>query len=113
LVTGYLLSESSINYSTDYCYPTSTEDGLKSSGHIIDAFRDPKTLSSQDPLTAPFNRAFDVPLHFFEWCELSGNERRLRRFSAAMKGSTTLRTPDAGLAGEFLPFSTGMNVHHI
>ena len=57
---------------------------------MLDTFSDPETVSSQDPLAAPFNRAFQVPVHFFEWCEQPGNELRLRRFGAAMKGSTKI-----------------------
>ncbi|KIM81164.1 hypothetical protein PILCRDRAFT_8864 [Piloderma croceum F 1598] len=75
------------------------DEGIKSASYVLDSFRDTETLSSQDPLAAPFNRAFNAPMHFFEWCELPENELRFRRFGATMKDSISTVTPDTALAG--------------
>jgi hypothetical protein len=74
---------------------------MKSASYVLDSFRDKESLGSQDPLAAPFNRAFDAPMHFFEWCELPENELRFRRFGATMKDSISTVTPDTALAGVF------------
>jgi hypothetical protein len=74
---------------------------MKSASYVLDSFRDTESLSSQDPLAAPFNRAFNAPMHFFEWCELPKNELRFRRFGATMKDSISTVTPDTALAGVF------------
>jgi hypothetical protein len=90
-----------MRYPSDICCSTSTDEGIKASSYVVDSFRDLDTLSSQDPLAAPFNRALNAPMHFFEWCELPENELRFRRFAAAMKESINTVTPDTALAGVF------------
>ena len=74
---------------------------MKSASYVLDSFLDTESLSSQDPLAAPFNHAFNAPMHFFEWCELPENELRFRRFGATMKDSIRTLTPDTALAGVF------------
>jgi hypothetical protein len=56
---------------------------------------DPETASSQDPTASPFSRAFGdgKGISLWEWFEQPGNEKRLRRFGAAMKGTTLLHPP--------------------
>jgi len=87
---------------SDYYCPTSTDEGLKAASYLVDTFRDPEAIASQDPSASAFNRAFKVPMPFFEWCELSDNERQFRRFGAAMKGSTKAAGPDTALSGLIL-----------
>lgn len=55
---------------------------------MTDNLVDPKTASSQDPAATPANRAFGSNKVFWEWLEEPGNEKRLRRFGSAMRGST-------------------------
>jgi len=97
----YNFCASYTSFLSDIYYSTSADEGMKSSSYVLDSFRDTKSLSSQDPLAAPFNRAFNAPMHFFEWCELPENELRFRRFGATMKDSISTVTPDTALAGVF------------
>lgn len=61
----------------------SCDEGLKGSSAIASWVKDPKGY------TAPVNMAFDTKLLLFEWFEQPGNEWRIQRFTAAMKGATS------------------------
>jgi len=55
------------------------DEGLKSSAHLVDFFKDP-----QNEASTPLNLAYGTQLPLFDWYEQPGNEWRSRRLSTMM-----------------------------
>lgn len=83
----------------------SADEGLKSAAFMVENTIDPTTSFSQDPSTSPLARAFNTNVGFFEWLDQPGNERRLRRFGAAMQSGNSLTAPDLLIGGASLCLS--------
>jgi hypothetical protein len=51
---------------------------------------------------SPRNRAFGGELNIFDWYEQPGNEKRFRRFGAAMNGTTKFYPADLVVSGQII-----------
>jgi hypothetical protein len=71
---------------------------IKSGAYLADNLLDPTTATSQELLDCPFSRVFGRT-SVFEFFEKPENEYRLRRFSAAMVGTSTANRSGALLTG--------------
>ena len=57
---------------------------------------------SQEPMSNPITAAYKLDTPIWEWFAAPGNELRLNRFGAAMRGTTSLIKPEAILEGGLL-----------
>ncbi|KAF4566231.1 hypothetical protein EYR40_001952 [Pleurotus pulmonarius] len=73
-----------------------TADELfKGSAYLAEVLLDPKKSVSEDPKDAPMMLAFKSSKPSWEWYEEPGNEYRLKRFAAAMEGTSRADPPNA------------------
>jgi hypothetical protein len=78
---------------------------MKAGAYLADNVLDPQTSTSQEPADSPLSRTFRCGT-LFEFFEQPGNERRLRRFGAAMHGASSLIAPGEMSIGNW--FSVGV-----
>ncbi|KAF9471449.1 S-adenosyl-L-methionine-dependent methyltransferase [Pholiota conissans] len=76
-----------------------TDDQLKSSAYLLEAFTDPNYAKNEDPSHTAFNKAFQTDLPIFTWFEQPGNESRLQRFGIVFEVGSRLYPPNAILDG--------------
>ncbi|KAF5380106.1 hypothetical protein D9615_006249 [Tricholomella constricta] len=69
-------------------------DGAKFSSQLLENLKDPKTARSDEPIHAPFNRAFNVDTPLWEWFETPEQSYRRRRFAIGMHGIAQMQPPD-------------------
>jgi hypothetical protein len=73
---------------------------LKAAVYLADNLLDPKTTSSQEPLDCPFSLAFGRE-SVFDFLDKPENAYRMRRFVAAMHGTTLAHGFDVLLTGKY------------
>jgi hypothetical protein len=71
---------------------------IKAAVYLADNLLDPKTATSQEPLDCPFSRAFGRQ-SVFDFLDKPENAYRMRRFVAAMHGTTMAHGSDVILSG--------------
>ncbi|KAJ7473961.1 O-methyltransferase [Mycena latifolia] len=76
-----------------------TDEALKGSAYLTEAFTDPATSHSGKATDSPWNIAAKTDTFLFDWYDLPENTLRKTRFSFAMACSTKLEPPDAILRG--------------
>jgi len=75
------------------------DEMLKASAYLAETLMDPIMSVGDGPQFAPLTLAFNTKKPIFDWFEEPGNEMRLIRFTAAMKGVASADPPDAILRG--------------
>ncbi|GJJ14339.1 hypothetical protein Clacol_008603 [Clathrus columnatus] len=84
------------------------DEMIKGSAYLPDVLTDPVMGSSEDPSHTPlavcyrgvcFSLLFKTDKSCFDWFEEPGNEFRLKRFAAAMEGTSKFDPPNAILSG--------------
>ena len=73
----------------------SASEGLKSSGRLVEFFKDPQKGGS-----TPFNLAYETPLSIWDWYKQPGNEWGSRRFNAIMTVDNKLYRESTFIEGE-------------
>ncbi|KAF9494774.1 O-methyltransferase [Pleurotus eryngii] len=73
----------------------SADEVFKGSAYLAEVLLDPKKSASEEPQDAPMMLAFKSSKPSWEWYEEPGNEYRLKRFAAAMEGSSKADPPNA------------------
>ena len=74
---------------------------MKASSYLTESLLDPTTSSSQDPLDCPFSLAHGRE-SIFDFFERPENQKRFRRFDAAMHGTTSSIASDIIVTGKRL-----------
>jgi len=72
---------------------------MKGSAVLKEVLTDEKRGMSDDFHDSPFNVAYKTEKTFWDWLEEPGNEKHLKRFSAAMAGAAAVDPPNAILMG--------------
>lgn len=75
-----------VGHAADECFSAATS--------LSRFLLEPQTAFSKEPAMTPFSRSMRFDGTFWEWVERPGNEKRLRRFGAAMRNSSTLYPKD-------------------
>ncbi|KAJ8501510.1 hypothetical protein ONZ45_g12125 [Pleurotus djamor] len=73
----------------------SGDEMLKGSAYLTEVLLDRKKSTSEAPEDSPMMFAFKSNKPCWEWFEEPGNEHRLKRFAAAMEGSSKADPPNA------------------
>ncbi|KZT20924.1 O-methyltransferase [Neolentinus lepideus HHB14362 ss-1] len=76
-----------------------TDEVMKANAHLWETMSSPEKGHSFDALHAPLQEWSKTDQQFFWWIELPGNEKRLLRYSAAMRATSLWNSPDAILHG--------------
>ncbi|EPQ51575.1 O-methyltransferase [Gloeophyllum trabeum ATCC 11539] len=71
----------------------------KASGYLWETLISPEKGHSFSSIHAPVQEAFNTDLQFFTWIEQPGNERRFKRYPAAIRGTSLWNGPSAILKG--------------
>jgi hypothetical protein len=90
---------SHIQLCTIFIDTASTDEALKGSAYLTEAFMDPATAHSMKPTDSPWNIATKTDAFLFDWYDLPENEHLKTRFSFAMACSGKLEPPAAILQG--------------
>lgn len=76
-----------------------TDEVMKANSHLWETMSSPEKGHSFSAVHAPLQEWSGTDKQFFWWIELPGNERRLLRYSAAMRATSLWNSPDAILHG--------------
>ncbi|KAJ7277953.1 S-adenosyl-L-methionine-dependent methyltransferase [Mycena rebaudengoi] len=75
------------------------DESHKASAYAFENFIDEETKYSGEPFHAPFNRAFNTELPFWEWIESPDQFDRFHRFGIGMQGVARMESANAILDG--------------
>jgi len=80
-----------------YCHLT--DEGAKTSSHLLESLTKQRTNSSPTAVKTAFSMAFNTDASYWDFMEVPTQENRLRRFGFAMEGVAKTEPQDAILRG--------------